>query len=71
MELVQTVGTREFSATLELNGVLILREGDREVTRGTLSDGLAALGERPEVANLETTVRDMLSAFIHSYARVA
>ena len=70
MELSETVGSREFTVTLALNGLLILKEGKRELTRGTLCDALAALGERPELTNLETTVEDMLRAFVRSYARV-
>lgn len=70
MEITETVGSRHFSATLALNGLLILKEGNRELTRGTLCDALAALGERPEMTNLQTTVEDMLRAYIRSYARV-
>ncbi|SAK45859.1 hypothetical protein AWB79_01049 [Caballeronia hypogeia] len=70
MELSETVGSRDFTATLALNGLLVLKEGHREVLRGTLCDALAAVGERPEMANLETTVEDMLRAFIRAHARV-
>jgi hypothetical protein len=70
MELAETVGSRKFTVTLELSGLLILKEGNHELTRGTLCDALASLGERPEVTNLDTTVADMLRAYVRSYARV-
>lgn len=70
MELSETVGTREFSVKLETSGLLILKEGKHEMTRGTLCDALAALAERPELVNPDTTLEDMLRAFVRSYARV-
>ncbi|SAK83916.1 hypothetical protein AWB74_07411 [Caballeronia arvi] len=70
MEVSERIGSREFSATLALNGLLILKEGNRELLRATLCDALAALGEWPEVTNLDSTVGDMLRAYIRSYARV-
>ena len=70
MEISETVGSRDFTARLELSGLVILKEGKHELTRGTLCDALAAIGERPEATNLDTTVADMLRAYIRAYARV-
>jgi hypothetical protein len=73
MEVFETVGSRNFSATLELNGLVILKEGKHEVTRGTLCDALASLGEEPhtpETNLLDTTIDHMLRVFIKSYAKV-
>ncbi|MGP8432773.1 hypothetical protein ACT2FY_38120 [Paraburkholderia fungorum] len=70
MEVFETVGLRHFSATLELDGLLTVKEGDLELTRVTVADALATLAEKPDTTNLlDTTIDEMLRTFIKSYAR--
>jgi hypothetical protein len=71
IEISELVGTRDFSAQLELNGIVIFKEHGRERMRLTLNDALAALAEeRDNDADIrEATIGDMLHALIHDCAR--
>jgi hypothetical protein len=71
MEVFEQVGSRNFSAVLERNGVVILKEGHSELTRLTLTDALSALAEANDDASiLDSTIDGMLRVLIHTYARV-
>jgi len=71
MEVFERVGTREFSALLELDGRVILKEGTRELTKTTLNSALPALAEHSDgSAILDSTIADLLRALLREYARV-
>jgi hypothetical protein len=71
MELFEQVGTRQFSARLEPNGIIVIHEGHDEVGRMTLCDALASLAkERDDQDILEATIGDTLRALMHEYGRV-
>jgi hypothetical protein len=72
MELSELVGTRRFTATLESNGVVVVREGHEELGRMTLCDALAALTkERSDDDDiLDVTIGDTLRAMLRDYGRV-
>jgi hypothetical protein len=71
MEVFVRVGSRDFSAILERDGLVILKEGHRELTRLTLNDALPVLAEGNDDAGiLDSTIAGMLRALVNSYARV-
>ena len=71
MEVFERVGTREFSALLELDGRVILKEGTRELTKTTLNSALPALTKHSDGhAILDSTIADLLRALLREYARV-
>jgi hypothetical protein len=71
MEVVEKVGTREFSAILKLDASVILKEGNRELTSVTLNSALPALAEQNDgPAILDSTVADLLRVLIREHARV-
>jgi len=71
MEVFEKVGTREFSAILNLDASVTLKEGNREITSVTLSSALPALAEQSGgPAILDSTVAGLLRALIREYARV-
>jgi len=67
----EMVGSRDFSAELELNGMIIFKEHGHERMRLTLNDALAALAEeRDNDRDIRAaTIDDMLHALIHDCAR--
>ena len=70
MEVFEKVGTREFSALLELDGRVTLKEGARELTKMTLNSALPALAEHSDgPAILDTTIAESLRALLREYAR--
>jgi hypothetical protein len=70
MEIQEKVGTRNFSAILELNGIVIVREDARELTRMTLNDALVTLAqEQNDEGILEATIGEALHALLRQYAR--
>jgi len=71
IQVFESIGTRDYSAQLDLNGTVIFMEGGREHTRLTLNDALAALAEvRHDDDDIrQATIDDMLRALIHDCAR--
>lgn len=71
IEVLEMVGSRDFSAHLQPNGVIIVKENGRERTRMTMSDALATLTEERQTDEdiLEATIEDMLRSLIHDFAR--
>lgn len=71
IEISERVGTRDFSAQLDLNGMVIFSEHGHERMRLTLNDALAALAEeRDNDSDIRVaTIDDMLHALIHDCAR--
>ena len=71
MEVFEKVGTRAFSARLELDGRVTLKEGTRELTKMTLNSALPALAKHSdEPAILDSTIAELLRALLREYARV-
>ena len=71
MEVFEKVGTRAFSARLELDGRVTLKEGTRELTKMTLNSALPALAEHSDgPAILDSTIAELLRALLREYARV-
>jgi hypothetical protein len=71
IQVSESIGTRDYSAQLDLNGMVIFMENGRERTRLTLNDALAALAEvrHDDDEIRQATIEDMLRALIHDCAR--
>jgi hypothetical protein len=71
MQVVQRVGSREFTAILKMDATVVLKEGSKEVTRFTLNSAIPALAENHDgPAILESTIAQLMCALILGYARV-
>lgn len=71
MEVFQRVGTRDFSAILELDAAVTVKEGSHVIARVTLNSALPALAEHNDgPAILASTIEQMLCSLIQEYARV-
>jgi hypothetical protein len=71
MEVFEKVGTREFSALLELDGRVTLKEGARELAKLTLNSALPVLAEHSDgPAILDSTIAELLRALLRQHARV-